>query len=253
MKNSIYRELLLKREAGRKTLALLIDPEKCMNRNFAAIVAAMKASTPDMVFIGGSHAVNSINSMIDIIREELDTHIMLFPGDASQFTPKADALLFLSLTSGRNPEFLIGHHIKAAKEIHSSGIEVLPTGYILIDGGKTSSTEYISNTRPIPRDKKEIALSTALAGELLGMRLTYLEAGSGADEPVPAEMISYLKTKLFSPLIVGGGITDLKKLETAFKAGADIVVVGNLFEKDLSLLPVFNQWVKEYNSGIFLK
>ncbi len=253
MKNNIYRELLLNREAGRKTIAVLIDPEKCMNRNFAAIVATMKVSTPDMVFIGGSHAVKSLDTMIDIIREEVDSHIVLFPGDASHFTPKADAMLFLSLISGRNPEYLIGHHIKSSQEIHASGIEVIPTSYILIEGGKTSSTEYISNTRAIPRDKKEIALSTALAGELLGMRLTYLEAGSGAEKPVPSEMITYLRSKLYSPLIVGGGITDLQKLETAFNAGADLVVVGNLFERDLSLMPEFTGWVKDFNASIKIR
>lgn len=247
MKNSIYRELLMNREKGKKMIAVLIDPEKCYGRNFAAIVAALKVSEPDYVLIGGSHAVRSLDSMIDILREEINAKLILFPGDASHFTPKADALLFLSLLSGRNPDFLIAHHIKSALTIRESDMEVIPTGYLLIDGGKVSSVEYISNTRPIPRDKNQIALSTAMAGELLGMRLTYLEAGSGALHPVPAEMITYISKKLETPIIVGGGISSIEQLEAAYQAGADMVVVGNFFENNLDRMQEFCEWVKEYN------
>ena len=154
--------------------------------------AVFKVLRRQVGFDGGSHAVKSLDNMIEILKEEVDTSVILFPGDASQFSEHADALLFLSLLSGRNPEYLIGQHIKSAVAIQESDIEVIPTAYLLIDGGKISSVEFISNTRAIPSDKKEIARSTAIAGELLGMRLTYLEAGSGAAEPVSPEMIAYI-------------------------------------------------------------
>jgi len=173
----------------------------------------------------------------------------LFPGNASQFSVHADALLYLSLLSGRNAEFLVGQHLTSAIAIKNSNIEVVPTGYLLIDGGKPSSVEYISNTRPIPRDKNEIALSTAVAGELLGMRLIYLEAGSGAEIPVPVEMIECVSAGLSLPLIVGGGIKTTEQLSAAFDAGADIVVVGNVFEKDPSRIAEFVQCVQSFQQN----
>jgi len=248
MRNNTYRKILINREMGKKMFAVLIDPEKCHGRNLAAIIAALKVSPPDFVFIGGSHAVKSFDNIIEIIREEVETSVVLFPGDASQFSQSADAMLYLSLLSGRNPEYLIGQHIKSATAILESGIEVIPTAYLLIEGGKISSVEFVSNTRAIPRDKKEIALSTAIAGELLGMRLTYLEAGSGASQTVPAEMISYIRSTISSPLIVGGGITSITALEAAFNAGADLVVVGNAFEDEPAKMVEFTDWVNNYNN-----
>lgn len=248
MRNSTYRKILINRETGKKMFAVLIDPEKCHGRNLAAIIAALKVSPPDFVFIGGSHAVKSLDNIIEIIKEEVGSDVVLFPGDASQFSENADAMLYLSLLSGRNPEYLIGQHIKSAAAIFESGIEVIPTAYLLVDGGKVSSVEFISNTRAIPRDKKEIALSTAIAGELLGMRLTYLEAGSGASETVPTEMISYIRSTILSPLIVGGGITTTETLEAIFNAGADIAVVGNAFEENPAKMVEFIEWVNRYNN-----
>ncbi|MDD2284515.1 MAG: geranylgeranylglyceryl/heptaprenylglyceryl phosphate synthase [Paludibacter sp.] len=246
--NNIYRKILLNREMGKKMFAVLIDPEKSNGRHFASIIAALKISPPDFVFVGGSHAVKSLNNMIEVLKEEVDTTVILFPGDASQFSEHADALLFLSLLSGRNPEYLIGQHIKSAVAIKESEVEVIPTAYLLIDGGKVSSVEFISNTRAIPRDKREIVRSTAVAGELLGMRLTYLEAGSGASQPVPGELISYIRKSISSPLIVGGGITTTEEVKTAFEAGADLVVVGNIFETELHQMTEFIKWVDSYNS-----
>jgi putative glycerol-1-phosphate prenyltransferase len=248
MKHNIYRKILLNRELGRKMLAILIDPEKSHGRNFAAIVAALKVSSPDFVFIGGSHAVKSLNSMIEIIKEEVSTDVILFPGDASQFSSRADAMLYLSLLSGRNAEFLIGQHVKSAVSIYQSGMEIIPTAYLLIDGGKVSSVQYISNTLPIPADKKEIALSTALAGELLGMRLTYLEAGSGALNPVPSDIISFVSKNSESPLIVGGGIKSISDMEKAFSAGADLIVVGNALEDNCAEMIEFINWVNHLNN-----
>jgi phosphoglycerol geranylgeranyltransferase len=250
MKHAIYRKILLNRELQKKMFAVLIDPANCSGRSFAAVIAALKVASPDFIFIGGSHQVRSADSIIAILKEEVDSDIILFPGDVSQFTPVADALLYLSLLSGRNAEYLIGQHIKSSLEILESGIEVIPTAYILIDGGKFSTTEYISNTRSIPRNKSDIALSTAVAGELLGMRLTYLEAGSGASLPVPASMVTHLKQHLSSPLIVGGGINSLNDISDLYDAGADILVVGNAFENEPERIVDYINWVQNYNKKL---
>jgi len=245
---SIYKNILLNRESNHKMLAVLLDPEQCRGSVLASTVAALKSNTPDFIFVGGSHMqTSSVDSLIEVLKEEVKTNIVLFPGDASQFSTKADALLYLSLLSGRNAEFLIGQHLTSAIAIKKSNIEVIPTGYLLVDGGKPSSVEYISNTRPIPSDKKEIALSTAVAGELLGMRLVYLEAGSGAKSPVPAEMIEYVSAGLSLPLIVGGGIKTTEQLTAAFEAGADVVVVGNIFEANPQKIEKFVQQTETYN------
>jgi len=250
MKHAIYRKILLNREAGKKMFAVLIDPEKSYGRNFASVVAALKVANPDFVFIGGSHQVRSIDSMIEILKEEIDSDVLLFPGDATQFSAHANALLYLTLLSGRNPEYLIGQHVKSSLAILDSGIEVIPTAYLLIDGGKTSAVEYMSNTRAIPRDKPEIVLSTAVAGELMGMRLTYLEAGSGAAIPVPATTISYIKERTQSPLIVGGGIASINDLSNAYDAGADIVVVGNALEENPDKIIEYVHWVQQLNDQL---
>lgn len=245
MKN-IYKKILLNRESNQKMLAILLDPDKCVGRVLSATISALKTDLPDFIFVGGSLTLASINSFIDLLKEETKAEIVLFPGNASQFSTKADALLYLSLLSGRNAEFLIGQHVTSSIAIKKTDIEVIPTAYILIDGGKSSSVEYISNTRPIPCDKKEIALSTAVAGELMGMRLVYLEAGSGANEPVPTEMIEYVSSGLSLPLIVGGGIKTTEQLTDAFDAGADLVVIGNVFESDPSKIAEFIACTKAY-------
>jgi len=246
---TIYKTILLNRETNRKMLAVLLDPDQCRGSILASTVAALKSDIPDFIFVGGSHTVSSVDSLIELLKDEVKTNIVLFPGNVSQFSVKADALLYLSLLSGRNAEFLIGQHLNSAIAIKKSNVQVIPTGYLLIDGGKPSSVEYISNTRPIPRDKKEIALSTAVAGELLGMRMIYLEAGSGAEVAVPTEMIKYVSRGLSLPLIVGGGIKTTEQLTDAFDAGADIVVVGNAFESQPSRISEFVQHTRSYNIG----
>jgi putative glycerol-1-phosphate prenyltransferase len=248
---SIYKTILLNREINHKMLAVLLDPDQCRGSVLASTIAALKSNVPDFIFVGGSHTVNCIDSLIELLKEEIKTNIVLFPGNAAQFSPTADALLYLSLLSGRNAEFLIGQHVDSAVAIKKSNIEVIPTGYLLIDGGKLTSVEYISNTRPIPHDKKEIALSTAVAAELLGMKLIYLEAGSGANIPVSVEMIKYVKAGLSLPLIVGGGIQSTEQLKAAFNAGADIVVVGNVFETKPTLISEFVDCAKTY--GVILE
>ncbi len=249
MKNSIYRNILLHRERKQKMIAVLLDPDCCKGTHLASIVSLLKTHTPDFVFVGGSHINTSIDTLIDILKKELTVDVVLFPGNATQFTKKADALLFLSLLSGRNAEFLIGQHVSSAKSIRDADVEVIPTAYLLVDGGRTSSVAYMSNTMPIPRDKNEIALSTAIAGELLGMRLVYLEAGSGADFPVAADMIQTLSAELSIPLIVGGGIKTTEQLKQAFDAGADLVVVGNAFETNPEKIADFIGCTKNYNEN----
>jgi phosphoglycerol geranylgeranyltransferase len=246
--NDLYKTILLKRETNEKLLAVLLDPDQCRGSVLASTVAALKSNTPDFIFVGGSHTVTvSVDSLIELLKDEVKTKVVLFPGNVSQFSTHADALLYLSLLSGRNAEYLIGQHLTTSIAIKKSNIEVIPTGYLLVDGGKPSSVEYISNTRPIPRDKKEIALSTAVAGELLGMRLIYLEAGSGALNPVPADMIECVSEGLSLPLIVGGGIKTPEQMTVAFDAGADIVVVGNVFESAPARIADFVQCVQAYN------
>ena len=248
MKNNIYKKILTNYAAKRKMIAILLDPDHCTNMQLDKIISILKTNTPDFIFVGGSHAVTSTDNLIETLKAKLNTDIVLFPGNASQFSYKADALLFLSLISGRNAEFLIGQHVNSALEIKKSGIEVIPTAYILIEGGKTSSVEYMSNTRPIPHDKKSIALSTAIAGELLGMQLVYLEAGSGANMPVGKNMIQFVRKNLSVPLIVGGGIKTLDNLESAFNAGADIVVIGNAFESNPEKIEEFVRFCSDYKT-----
>lgn len=245
--NNIYREILLKREMNQKMLAVLLDPQKCFERSFAGTVAALKEAAPDMIFMGGSHINCSFDTIIHVLKEEVNIPILLFPGDMNQIAKEADAMLLLSLLSGRNPEYLIGQHVRSALMLAESGLQIIPTAYILIDGGKTSATEYISNTRPIPADQDHIALSTVLAGELLGMHMTYLEAGSGAIHSVPAKMIELISDHINGPLIVGGGIRDLNTLESILDAGADLVVIGNHFEQSPRDMKSFVDFVREYN------
>lgn len=248
MRKEIYRNILLKREQNQKMLAVLVDPDKCKGREVISLISILKFNTPDFVFVGGSHINSSFDSLIGMFKEEIDTDFVLFPGSASQFSDKVDAMLYLSLLSGRNPEYLIGQHVNSALAIKQSQVEVIPTSYILIDGGSFSSVEYMSNTRSIPRDKTSITVSTAIAGKLLGMHLIYLEAGSGAKYTVPAEMIEAVHADVSLPLIVGGGIRNTKSMIDAFDAGADIVVVGNVFESNPQLIAEFTQALKRYNS-----
>jgi len=239
MNAEIYTSLVEKAKAGQKMLAVLIDPDKCSDAHLQILLPLLRKYTPDFIFIGGSQLKISFSALIQTFKNELHIPVVLFPGDVSQFSPDADALLLLSLISGRNPEYLISQHVNAAISISNSGLEVIPTGYMLVDGGTKSAVEYISNTQPIPRDKNDIALATALAGQLLGMKAIYLEAGSGAKLPVPTDMIRHLKSHLSVPLIVGGGIKTETQLQAAFQAGADLVVIGNILETEPEMIARF--------------
>ncbi len=226
-----------------KGLALLLDPEKAdLDRlRFSA------EAKPDYIFVGGSTGgsttafVRELKRHLSIFNLQSSIPIVLFPGDATQFSPEADAILYLSLLSGRNPEYLAGQQIRAARAIHDSKVEVIPTAYILIDGGTETSTMRVTGTKPIPSDDIDTIVDTCIAAELMGKQLVYLEAGSGARNPVPAEVIRAVREAIRIPLIVGGGIRTKEQMQAAYDAGADIVVIGNHLEEHPEALWEFTQ------------
>lgn len=230
---SIYQNILNSIEKKERNLAVLIDPDKMKLEILSSFMVKVNASIATHVFVGGSEVDDTIT---DVLVSELKTltnlPIVLFPGDVIQITDKADAILFLSLISGRNPEYLIGKHIEAASILKDIDLEVISTGYILIENGKKTSVEKVTGTNPMPRNNIQSVVDTALAGELLGMKLIYLEAGSGATHPIDLEMISEVKKNVNIPLIVGGGIRSKQQLELAYISGADLVVIGTAFEED---------------------
>ncbi|AQS94109.1 geranylgeranylglyceryl/heptaprenylglyceryl phosphate synthase [Polaribacter sp. BM10] len=230
---SIYQNILLAKKEGKKLLAVLIDPEKIDLENIAAFFEKVHQSIATHIFIGGSTDINNqIENVVSEIKKTTHLPVVLFPGDVSQISEKADGILFLSLLSGRNPEYLIEQQIKAVPLLKNSSLEILPTGYVLIDGQKETATQRVSNTKPIAQEDVELILNTSLAGEFSGKKLIYLEAGSGATVPVDASIVTIVENSLEIPLIVGGGIRSKKQLDIAFDAGADIVVIGTAFEDD---------------------
>ena len=227
-----YQDSIHKKSVNQKQLALLVDPDKYSQESLALFVELAKETLPDCIMVGGSLVAGSVEQVVQYIKSHTNIPVVLFPGNSHQLCNEADALLLLSLLSGRNADFLIGQHVVAAKAIRDSGIESISTGYILIDGGCSTSVEYMSNTKPIPRDKVEIIVATAIAGELIGNRLVYLEAGSGAINPVSKEAIQAVRQAVSLPIIVGGGIRTVEQAKDAYLAGADMIVVGNALEKD---------------------
>lgn len=224
-------------QKGQKQLAVLIDPDKVNPRSLNQLIKLAALASVDYFFIGGSLIVNnSLDTLLQHIDKDSDIPKIIFPGNNIQVSKYAEAILFLSLISGRNPEFLIGQQVVAAPLIKSSGLEVLPTGYMLIDGKAPTSVSYMSHTHPIPRDKDSIAICTALAGQYLGLGMIYMDAGSGAKETIPEEMIRSVKSNISIPLIIGGGIKDAGTADGIAKAGADIIVVGNILEKSPELV-----------------
>lgn len=222
-----------KKQLGQKCLAILIDPESTTKAKILRLIDLATAAGVDYFFVGGSTAHHSdMDATLALLQELSTIPTIIFPGNVSQLNDKADALLYLSLISGRNPELLIGKHVESVPFLRRSKLEVIPTGYLLIDGGNKSSVAYISNTTPIPQRHIEVVVNTAIAGEYLGMQLTYLEAGSGALNPVSEEMITAVSSALTTPLIVGGGIRTPEAARRAVQAGADLIVIGNILEKD---------------------
>ena len=233
----VYQSLLEKKKNGQKAFAVLIDPDKVTPSSLSSLVASANNSRVDYLFVGGSLVVSDhLDECIAQIKKESVIPVILFPGSPSQLSKHADALLYLSLISGRNPELLIGQHVISAPFVKKSGLEIISTGYLVIDGGAPTTVSYISGAAPIPADKAEIALCTAMAGEMLGQKLIYMDAGSGAKKPITEEMIALVAQNIEVPLVIGGGIRDAEKAYLNCKAGADVIVVGNAIEKEPSLL-----------------
>jgi putative glycerol-1-phosphate prenyltransferase len=236
MTNSILTYIQKASNNGEKLLAILLDPDKSSIEEIPSISKRIEKLKANFIFVGGSFVENEItDNFVKSLKQHSKTPVVLFPGDYSQLTNHADALLFLSLLSGRNPEYLIEQQIKSVPFLKNSTLEIIPTGYILIDGGTQSSVLKISKTSPISQDNIELATSTAVAGMYKGKQLIYLEAGSGAKEVVRPEIISEVKKNISIPLIVGGGIKTKKQLNDAYKSGADLVVIGTAFENNINL------------------
>jgi len=241
---AIYQTFMDQKKAGKKAFAILIDPDKMSDADIDPIVEQALAAGVDYFFVGGSLVVvNTVDQNIQRIKSKCEIPVVLFPGSPSQVSKYADALFYLSLISGRNPELLIGQHVISAPMVRSSGLEIMPTGYMVIDGGAPTSVSYIANTAPIPADKSDIALCTAMAGEMLGLKLIYMDAGSGAKNPIQETMIKRVSGSIGVPLIVGGGIKTPEKAAANCKAGADVIVVGNAIEKDPGLIKEISEAV----------
>lgn len=240
--NSFYEKL---EERKGKKLAVLVDPDRHDDDSLDKLIGLLNAYPPDLVLVGGSILFTPIDLCITTLKLGTQLPIFIFPGNVMQLSDRADGVLFLSLISGRNPEFLIGNHVLAAPHLDRSGIEVIPTGYLLIENGASTSVEYMSNTRPIPAHKTELAVATAMAGEMLGLKALYLEAGSGARQSVGCDMISAIRKKTSLPIMVGGGISTTEQADAIYRAGANMVVLGTVLEEDPKLLEDF---VKMRNS-----
>ena len=233
----IYTSLIENQEQGKKQFAVLVDPDKPSDKEIISIAENAQKSSVDYFFVGGSLLTNNnLDICIKLLKEHSNIPVVLFPGNTLQMSNKADAFLFLSLISGRNAEMLIGRHVIAAPYLKLSGLEIISAGYMLIDSGKPTTVSYMSNSFPIPSDKIDVAACTAMAGEMLGLKMIFMDAGSGALKPISKEMITIVKQSISIPLIIGGGIDSPEKALENVKAGADIIVVGNSIEKDNSLI-----------------
>ena len=234
---NVYPSLVDRKRSGQKSFVVLIDPDKVTSSSLSSLLDMANGAGVDYFFVGGSLVISDhLDACILQIKRESHIPVILFPGSPSQVSQHADALLYLSLISGRNPELLIGQHVISAPFVKKSGLEIISTGYMVIDGGAPTTVSYISGAAPIPADKAEIALCTAMAGEMLGKKLIYMDAGSGAKKPITEEMIALVAKNIDVPLVIGGGIRDAEKAYLNCKAGADLIVVGNAIEKEPSLL-----------------
>jgi phosphoglycerol geranylgeranyltransferase len=230
---NIYKNIS---DRKKKRIAILIDPDKNTTDSLQLIVKNCNLGGVDFIFVGGSLVVGNISETISFIKQNTHIPVLIFPGNVIQISDKADGILFLSLISGRNPEYLIGQHVISAPTLKKSGIEVISTAYILIENGRTTSVEYMSNTVPIPANKPEIVVATALAGEMLGMKMIYLEAGSGAAKSVALGIIREVKKNTNIPVLVGGGIRNARDVSKIFIAGADLVVIGSAVEESPDII-----------------
>lgn len=234
---NIYKSIQEKKKSKHKAFAVLIDPDNIEQRPLLELIQLAVECKIDYFFVGGSLVVkDNIGLVIKTIKSNCSIPVILFPGSNMHIDAQADAILFLSLISGRNPELLIGQQVIAAPILKRTNLEILSTGYMLVDGGKNTTVSYISNTTPLPSDKPSIAACTAMAGEMLGMKLIYMDAGSGAENPISRKMIGAVSRSVDTPIIVGGGINNVAKAQDAWEAGADIVVVGNAIETNKKLI-----------------
>lgn len=231
--NRIYQNILKAIKNNEKQLAVLIDPDKFEIETLPIFLEKIEETVTTHIFVGGSEVADfETELLVEEIKKITALPVLLFPGDINQITDKADGMLFLSLISGRNPDYLIGKHIEAVSKLKETTLEILPTGYMLFENDKQTAVEWVSETKPLKRKNVELIKDTAKAGELLGLRLIYLEAGSGATHPIEKTIISQVKAELNIPLIVGGGIKTKHQLDNAYSAGADLVVIGTAFEED---------------------
>ncbi|MCU0449823.1 MAG: geranylgeranylglyceryl/heptaprenylglyceryl phosphate synthase [Bernardetiaceae bacterium] len=226
------------RATGRKGLAILVDPDKTSPTGCTQLLAACAGHQPDCFMVGGSLITSPhLEAVVAFFKQETEVPVLLFPGHYSHVCPQADALMFLSLISGRNPEYLIGQHVVAAPHLRRSGLEIIATGYLLVHGGNLTTVAYMSNTTPLPPDKPDLTAATALAGEMLGLKMLYLDAGSGAQWSVPPALVEAARSVTQVPLIVGGGIREVATLRQLYAAGADLAVIGTASEQQPGLLP----------------
>tara|TARA_A100001035_G_C27784440_1_gene503548 strand:- start:3120 stop:3893 length:774 start_codon:yes stop_codon:yes gene_type:complete len=245
---NIYNLIISNKRNNKKLFAVLVDPDKQNTNELDKLIDKAVKSKVDLIFVGGSLLTNgSFAACITKIKSLCSIPVVIFPGNSMQVNKDADGILFLSLISGRNPDMLIGNQVISAPILKNSNLEILPTGYILIDSGKPTTVSYMSNTTPIPHDKKDVALCTAMAGEMLGLKLIFMDGGSGATNPISESMIQMVSEGINIPLIVGGGINSAEKALANCKAGADIIVVGNCIEKNPSLLEKIAETISKYN------
>ena len=247
----IHTHILQSKKEGKKLFAILIDPDKQNKDSLSAIINKANNNNVDFFFVGGSLLTNNnLNSCISTLKENSNIPVILFPGNAMQVHNNADGILFLSLISGRNPEMLIGKQVITAPILKKSNLEVLSTGYMLIESGKSTTASYMSTTTPIPHDKNDVAVCTAMAGEMLGLKLIFMDGGSGAINTISEEMIKSVSVEIDCPLIIGGGINTSKKALEKLKAGADIIVVGNAIENNTDLITEISNKIKntEWNA-----
>ena len=244
---SIYNKIISDKKANKKSFALLIDPDKQNLTQLLTIINKAEKAKVDYFFVGGSLLTyDSLDTCLKTIKNNSNIPVVLFPGNAMQVNDKADGILFLSLISGRNAEMLIGKQVITAPILKQSSLEVLPTGYILVDSGRPTTASYMSNTTPIPADKDTVSACTAMAGEMLGLKLIFMDGGSGAKNPISSKMIATVSKSIDTPLIIGGGINSGEKALANCKAGADIIVVGNAIEKNKDLISEISSAVHQF-------
>lgn len=248
---SVLKNLQEKHLNSKKSIAVLVDPDKAEDPSrLLHLINLASENCVDYFFVGGSLVtMANLSDVVKKIKENVNIPVVLFPGHSIQVEASADALLFLSLISGRNPELLIGQHVVAAPILRNTRLEIIPTGYLLINSGRITSVAYVSNTMPIPDDKYSLAASTALAGQMLGLQAIYIDAGSGAEKEISPRMIASVRKSISVPLIVGGGINSARKAISALEAGADMIVVGNALEKDPDLLTEVSEKIYAWNKG----